>query len=171
MQKNKNYLLIILLIVSIGFSLFTIEQNFLSQINQDGIKRAFPLIIPAVILVIPILIIFSTVAMREIRYKKAVANGIKSVGLIKKVTKTGMYLRKHPEVKFELDVLDDDGNAFSGEVITAVRMEELEMLKEGEPVPIIYKIDNKEEISIDRKPELQKLRDMVKKYKSKNNIK
>lgn len=160
-----------MLIVSIGFSLFTIEQNFFSQINQDGIKRAFPLIIPAIILVIPILIIFSTIVMREIRYKKTVANGIKSVGLIEKVTKTGTYLRKHPEVKFELDVLDENGNAFHGEVITAIRMEELEMLKEGEPVPIIYKIDNKEEIYIDRKPELQKLRDMVKKYKSKNNIK
>ncbi|WP_459478769.1 hypothetical protein [Clostridium saccharoperbutylacetonicum] len=171
MKQNKNYLLIGILIICIGVSFFTISQNFLLQMSKDGIETALPLLVPALVLIVPLIAIIFTVALRELRYRKAIANGIKSVGLIKNVSKTGNYVRKLPEVKFEFDVLDENENSFYGEVTTVIREEELELLKEGIPVPVIYKIYNNSEITIDRKPEVQKLRDKVENYKLKNNIK
>lgn len=75
------------------------------------------------------------------------------------------------EVKLELDVLEQNGSKFLGEVTTVIRYAELEFLKEGEPVPVIYKLDNKEEISIDRKPNVNELKDRINNYKTQNNMK
>lgn len=57
-----------------------------------------------------------------------------------------------------------------GEIITVVHFAELELLKEGEPVPVIYNINNKKEISIDSKPDTEKLRDKIDYYKKQSDI-
>lgn len=107
---------------------------------------------------------------KEIKYRKILANGVKSVGFINKVTETGNYIKKQPEVKLELDVLEENGNKFLGEIITVVHFAELELLKEGESIPVIYNINNKKEISIDSKPDIEKLRDKIDHYKTQSNV-
>lgn len=170
MNKDKNYVSTITIIVSTGFSLFIIAQSFLSRTDQGEFKAALPLIIPALALVIPIAIVLITIILREIKYRKIVANGVKSVAFIRKVIETENYIKKQPEVKLDLDVIDDNGNKFFGEATTVVHFAELDLLKEGEPIPIIYSINNKKEISIDRKPDFKKLQDKIKNYKTQSNI-
>jgi hypothetical protein len=171
MKKDKDYLSTILIIAAAGFSLFIILQNFLSQTNQRGISAGLPLIIPALALLIPLVIVLIIMILREVKYKKNLANGVKSVGFITKITETRNDSKKKPEVKLELNVLEENGNEFFGEVTTVVHYAELEFLKEGEPVPIIYKLNNKQEISIDRKPDVNQLKDKIDRYKKQNNVK
>lgn len=167
MNQNKRYILVITIAISVCLSFYSISQSFLSRMNQNEVSGALPLLIPALILIIPIIIILGTIVKREIRYKKILSNGIKSVGIIREVTQTGNNKGKNPEIKIELDVLNEEGSVFLGEVITNVRKQELEFLKKGEPVPIIYKMNNKNEIYIDRKPDVQKLKGKIDEYKSK----
>ncbi len=172
MKQDKNYLSAILIVAATGFSLFIIMQNFFTKTNERGVSAGLPLMIPTLALIIPLAIIITTMISREVRYKKALANGVKSVGLIRKVTETGKkYSRKLEEVKLELDVLEQNGSKFLGEVTTVIRYAELEFLKEGEPVPVIYKLDNKEKISIDRKPNVNELKDRINNYKTQKNMK
>lgn len=166
MNKNKRYILIITIVASVGFSFYAIAQSFLSKTNNSSLL----LMVPMLVLIIPIAIIFKTIVAREIRYRKSLANGVKSVGFIKDMVQTGNYLKKQPEVKIELDILDQNGNIFFGEVTTVVRLVELDFLKKGEPVPVIYKIHNKKEISIDRKPDIKKLKDKIEDYRMQGNI-
>lgn len=121
--------------------------------------------IPALALLIHIAIILIMMISKEIKYRKILANGVKSIGFINKVLETGNYIKKQPEVKLELDVLEENGNKFLGEIITVVHFAELELLKEGEPVSVIYNINNKKEILIDSKSDTEKLRDKTDCYK------
>lgn len=171
MKKGKNYISTITIILSAGFSIFIIAQNFISRTDNGGIRAALPLIIPALVLLIPITFVLITMILREIKYREILANGVKSVGFIKKATETGNYIKKQPEVKLEMDVLEENGDKFSGEVTTIVHFAEVNLLKEGEPIPVIYKINNKKEISIDTKPDVKKLQDKIDHYKTQNNIK
>lgn len=170
MNQNKRYILMITVVISVAVSFYSITQNFLNQVNDNRVNGALPLLVPALILFIPIIIILGTMAKREIKYRQTLAGGVKTVGFIKKVTQTGTYKMKQPEVKMELEVLDDNGSKFPGEVITFVRPVELDFLKKGEPVPVIYKINDKKEIAVDRKPDIMKLKDKIADYKTQNNI-
>lgn len=170
MNRNKNYLSTILIIAAAGFSLYVIAQNFLVKRNQGETQAALPLVIPTLALLIPIAIVLLITIFREVKYRKILSKGIKSVGFIKKVTETGNYIRKMPEIKLELDVLGGSGNKFSGEVMTVVHPAELEFLKKGEPVPVIYNIDDKNDISVDRKPDVDKLKEQISEYKKQNKI-
>jgi len=170
MKKEKNYISTIAITISAGVSAYFIWQSFLERTNRYGIESALPLIIPALALGIPIISIVIIMMSRNIKYRKLLANGVKSVGFIKKITETGNYIKKQPEVKFEIDVLEENGNTFLGEVTTVVHFAELQLLKEGEPIPVIYKINNKKEISADTKPDVKKLQDKVAQYKAQNNI-
>ncbi|OOM72221.1 hypothetical protein [Clostridium sp. BL-8] len=170
-MKKNNYLSTILILIATVFSFYIIGKNFLSQVNQGGIKTALPLLIPALILIIPLIALLIIMIIREVKYGKLLAGGVKSVGIIKKSTQTGNYIRKRPEVKFELTILEEDGAEFNGEVIATVHSGELEFLKEGEAIPIIYKSNDKKQIYIDRKPNINKLKEQINKYRTKNNIK
>lgn len=165
MKQNKNYLSTILILGATAFSFYVIAQNFLSQTNQGGVKAALPLVIPALVLIIPLAAVLVIMVLREVKYGKLLAGGVKSVGFIKKVEQIGTNVKKRPEVKLELEVLEENGNKFQGEVITTIHPAEMEFLKEGEPVPVIYKINNKKEISVDRKPDVAKLKEQIEKYK------
>jgi len=170
MKKDKKYISTITIIISAGISIFIIAQTFLLRKENGGISAALPLIIPALVLLIPITIVLITMIFKEIKYKKILDNGIKSVAFIKKATETGNYIKKQPEVKLELDVLEENGNKFAGEVTTVVHFAEVGLLKEGEPIPVIYKINNKKEISIDIKPDVKALQDKIDRYKTQDNI-
>jgi hypothetical protein len=170
-MKKNNYLSTILILVAAGFSFYIIWGSFFSQANNGGIKTALPLLVPALVLIIPLLTLVIIMIIREVKYGKLLAGGVKSVGIIKKSIKTGNYIRKRPEVKFEITILEEDGNEFNGEVITTVHPGELEFLKEGEPIPIIYKINDKNQVYVDRKPNVNKLKEQINQYRIKNNIK
>ncbi|EKQ57917.1 MULTISPECIES: hypothetical protein [unclassified Clostridium] len=169
MKKDNNYLSIIIIIAATCFSLFIIAQNFLSQTNEGRVGAALPLIIPALALLIPLIAVSIIMIFREAKYRRIRANGVQSAGFIKKATETGNYIKKQPEVKLELNVLDENGNAYSGELTTIVHFAELELLKEGEPIPVIYNINNKNEITIDKKPDVRKFREQIENYKAKGN--
>lgn len=77
MKQDKNYLSAILIIAATGFSLFIIMQNFLTKTNERGISAGLPLMIPTLALLIPLAIIIVTMISREVKYKKALANGLK----------------------------------------------------------------------------------------------
>lgn len=170
MKTNKNYTSIITIIASSCFSLFFIAKSFILHRDQGGIRTALPLAIPALVLLIPISITLVIMILKEVKYRKILASGIKSVGFINKVTETGNYIKKQPEVKLEIDVLEENGNKFSGEIITVVHFAELELLKEGESVPVIYNSNSKKEISIDIRPDIEKLRDKIDHYKAQSNV-
>ena len=170
MKKEKNYISTIAITISAGVSAYFIWQSFLERTNRYGIESALPLIIPALALGIPIITVLIVTMLRELKYRRILANGVKSVGFIKKITETGNYIKKQPEVKFEVDVLEENGNTFFGEVTTVVHFTELQLLKEGEPIPVIYKVNNKKEISTDTKPDVKKLQDKIAQYKTQNNI-
>lgn len=167
MKKDKDYLSTILIIAAAGFSLFIITQNFLSKTNQGETRSALPLLIPALALLIPLALALIIIISREVRYRKTLSNGVKSVGFIRKVKEIGNQSKRKPEVKIELDILGENGKKFYGEVTTIIHQAELEFLKKGEPVPVIYKLDNNKEIVIDRKPNVNELKDKIESYKAK----
>lgn len=167
MKKDKNYLSTILIIAATGFSLYIIAQNFLSKTNQGETQAALPLIIPALALLIPLATALIIIISREVKYKKTLANGVKSVGFIRKIKETGNHSGRKAEVKLELDVLGENDKKFYGEVTTIVHSAELEFLKKGEPVPVIYKLDNNKEIAVDRKPNVNELKEKIESYKVK----
>ncbi|URZ00401.1 hypothetical protein [Clostridium felsineum] len=172
MKKLKVIFWIVIIFGGLGLSLCfgfkSIFNSFNYELRERGLVAALPELIGMIALLIPIIVILRVIVLPILRSNSLSANGIKNIGFIKNVVQTGSTMNNQPGVKIQLEVIEENGERFLGEVETFVQLTELSFLKDGYPIPIMYNPEKKTRIMVDPNPDLEKLQDKIDYYSAKN---
>lgn len=61
--------------------------------------------------------------------KPPIKNGITTIGFLKSYSQTGVYINEQPKIMLVMDVLDGNGNTFTGEMKKVIPLTKLHQLQ------------------------------------------
>lgn len=95
-----------------------------------------------------------------------IKNGIPTIGFLKSYSQTGVYINEQPKIRLVMDVLDENGNTFTGEMKKVIPLTELHQLQVGMPLSIMYNPAKPEKLAMDPNPDYDKMQDLFDRYES-----
>ncbi|TLG77244.1 hypothetical protein [Culicoidibacter larvae] len=175
MKKVTGVLIFLAIIGGIGAGIYGIIMMFielpkemmwyLSRGDMSALFMLIPLILVPGSIIFALWIMYSVFIKPGRVNKRMQASGTKSVGFVKSLAQTGTYINEQPEVKFTVEILQDNGSMVEAEVKTIVALTDLAQLQPGVPIPVVYNPTTMECI-FDNTPDTERLQDMIDRYQS-----
>ncbi|MBO1004096.1 hypothetical protein [Pseudogracilibacillus auburnensis] len=94
-------------------------------------------------------------------------NGVKTVGFIRTFDQTGVEINNQPQLKFTIDLLNEQDELVSASFKSVVLLTELADLEVGAPIAIIYDPQNRNKIDFDPYPNKDEMQRKIDLYESK----
>lgn len=98
--------------------------------------------------------------------KSPIKNGIPTLGILKAYEQTGVFINEQPQIRLVLDVLDENGDTFTGEVTEIIPLTDLHQLKAGMPFSVIYDQTNPKKMGMNPNPDNEKMQDLFDRYEA-----
>lgn len=98
--------------------------------------------------------------------KPPIKNGIPTLGILKSYSQTGVFINEQPQIRMVMDVLDENGNIFTGELKSVFQLTELHQLQVGMHFSVMYNPAKPEKLALNPNPDYEKMQDLVDRYES-----
>lgn len=98
--------------------------------------------------------------------KSPIKNGIPTLGILKSYSQTGVFINEQPQIRMVMDVLDENGNIFTGELKNVFPLTELHQLQVGMPLSVMYNPAKPEKLAMNPNPDYDKMQDLLDRYES-----
>ena len=140
--------------------LFTIETPLSTTANTILIATAFG--IP----LIAIIIVLYKVFFHAKRKEKKGGYQIHTVGFIRSIRQTGTYINENPQMRIQLDVLNESGGLFQSTLTAVFALSEMHMLTPAHPIPVLYNPSNLSDVILDHHADPEHIQSILDRYNS-----
>jgi hypothetical protein len=179
MGKTKLILLAVIPILAgifgCGIAIYSGASAAITEISQGNMSGVFHLLLSFIPFIVIFIVFMSIKGMIFPLLKasslssKLKASGVKSVGFIKSLQQTGVYINNQPQLNIQLEVLNARGEKFMTSLKTVVSLTALSSVKEGVPLSIIYDPVTLECV-IDDQPDSAAIQEIVARYQAAHEV-